>query len=283
MAKITDIDITSLLWQEGSAPSTPASTKWRLYFKTNGLFMKDDAGVETGPFAATVSSPSTHSVKIYNDGAQSITNNTSTAVNMANEEWDSDGYHFTSTANLTGTVAKTASSAALVGSSTLFTSELTVGQIISVPGTAAEKRVVTVITDNTHLTVGQAFANSASGQTAARTNAGIAVPSAALAGKYLFQYKAGFANVNTTGIRLAFLRKNTVGDDTTNIIGSRMNMSYISATLGADQLGSAIVDLAFGDFVELYVYQNSGGSLNSGTTLASGRADVNTLSAVFLG
>lgn len=52
MAKITDIDITSLLFQEGAAPSTPASTKWRAYFKTDGLYYKDDAGTETGPLAA---------------------------------------------------------------------------------------------------------------------------------------------------------------------------------------------------------------------------------------
>lgn len=55
MAKITDIDITSLLWQEGSAPSTPASTKWRLYFKTDGLYHKDDAGSEVGPIGGGTS------------------------------------------------------------------------------------------------------------------------------------------------------------------------------------------------------------------------------------
>lgn len=51
MATIDNIDLTSLLWQEGSAPSTPASTKWRLYFKSGGLYIKDDAGTETGPLS----------------------------------------------------------------------------------------------------------------------------------------------------------------------------------------------------------------------------------------
>jgi hypothetical protein len=37
---------------EGSAPSTPASTKWRVYFKTDGLYYIDDAGTEVGPLAA---------------------------------------------------------------------------------------------------------------------------------------------------------------------------------------------------------------------------------------
>ena len=52
MAKISDIDVPSLLFPEGSAPSTPASTKWRLYFKTTGLFHKDDAGAEVGPLVS---------------------------------------------------------------------------------------------------------------------------------------------------------------------------------------------------------------------------------------
>jgi hypothetical protein len=58
MAKISDVDVTSLLFQEGSAPATPAATKWRAYFKTSGLFYKDDAGTETGPLAASGALPS---------------------------------------------------------------------------------------------------------------------------------------------------------------------------------------------------------------------------------
>lgn len=49
MAKINEIDITSLTFQEGSAPTTPASTKWKIYTKTDGLYYIDDAGSETGP------------------------------------------------------------------------------------------------------------------------------------------------------------------------------------------------------------------------------------------
>jgi len=33
----------------GAAPSTPASGKWKAYFKSTGLFVVDDAGVEYGP------------------------------------------------------------------------------------------------------------------------------------------------------------------------------------------------------------------------------------------
>ncbi len=37
-------------WDEqGADPSNPASTKWKLYFKSNGLFYIDDLGTVTGP------------------------------------------------------------------------------------------------------------------------------------------------------------------------------------------------------------------------------------------
>lgn len=49
MAKISGIDIPELTFQEGSAPTTPASTKWKVYAKTDGLYFMDDAGTETGP------------------------------------------------------------------------------------------------------------------------------------------------------------------------------------------------------------------------------------------
>jgi hypothetical protein len=54
VAKINAIDITSLMFQEGSAPSTPASTKWKLYFKSTGLYIIDDAGAETLVASASV-------------------------------------------------------------------------------------------------------------------------------------------------------------------------------------------------------------------------------------
>jgi hypothetical protein len=39
-------------WDEqGSNPSTPAANKWKLYFKADGLYLIDDAGVVTGPLA----------------------------------------------------------------------------------------------------------------------------------------------------------------------------------------------------------------------------------------
>lgn len=52
MAKLSEITATEMLWQEGSAPATPAATKWKVYFKTDGIYVMDDAGNEVGPLAA---------------------------------------------------------------------------------------------------------------------------------------------------------------------------------------------------------------------------------------
>lgn len=110
---------------------------------------------------------------IYHSADQTMTSGSFLRSQFDSERYDTDNMHYTSAANLTGTVSKTASSTTVTGSSTLFTSELSVGQMISVPGTAAEPRVVTAIASDTSLTVQTAFANSASGQTAARLNNGI--------------------------------------------------------------------------------------------------------------
>jgi hypothetical protein len=113
------------------------------------------------------------------------TNQTVTDAMLAfdNELWDTNAFHFTSSANLTGTVAKTATSPNIVGTGTSFTTELSVNQVISIPGTAAEIGVVKTITDNTNLVLWQNMANSASGQTAARVNSAVAIP-AGKAGYY---------------------------------------------------------------------------------------------------
>ena len=48
MAKIDAIEIPKLLFDEGAAPSTPASTNVAVYAKSDGLmYSKDDAGTET--------------------------------------------------------------------------------------------------------------------------------------------------------------------------------------------------------------------------------------------
>lgn len=70
--------------------------------------------------------------------------------------------------NLTGTVAKAASTA-VTGTGTLFTQEIKVGQIIRIPGgTATEDRQVAAITSDTSITVSAAFTTTATGQVGQR-------------------------------------------------------------------------------------------------------------------
>ena len=94
MAAINAIDITSLLFQEGSAPSTPASTKWRVYFKTDGLYIIDDAGTETGPLGTGGAASATYiGAKVSNSGATALTASTMTVLSWDTETFDSDGFH----------------------------------------------------------------------------------------------------------------------------------------------------------------------------------------------
>lgn len=49
--KLSDAEIVSLLFDEqASNPATPAAGFWRLYLKSDGLYIIDDAGAVTGPF-----------------------------------------------------------------------------------------------------------------------------------------------------------------------------------------------------------------------------------------
>lgn len=195
--------------------------------------------------------PSRGGVLLRLSGDQSITTATPTVLSWGTEDQDSNAQHFTSTANLTGTVAKTASSASLVGTSTLFTSELAVGQVISVPGTAAEVRVVTAIADNTHLTVSGAFANSASGQTAARAAGPIVFRTAGL---YLVTLGILW-DTSATGNRTAEIRLN----GTTILAGQ----GPYAAAASQEQALSRLVKAAQWDYVEALVTQTSGGSINA--------------------
>lgn len=51
MTKASDNEYPSiLLAEQGAAPTTPAAGFWRAYAKSDGLYVVDDAGTETGPF-----------------------------------------------------------------------------------------------------------------------------------------------------------------------------------------------------------------------------------------
>ena len=211
--------------------------------------MPDDL-VSTGPsYRLAAVAPR---VRAYHASNTSVANNTWTPLDLDSESYDNDGQHFTSSANLTGTVSKTASSATLTGSGTAFTTELSVGQVISVPGGATEKRVVTAIASNTSLTVSANFANTASGQTAARVNSTLVCR---VAGVYVIGGAITWAS-NATGLREAAVYLN---DATFIGYEIRTPISGDKTTV----LVTAEYQLAAWDFVELRVRQNSGGALNA--------------------
>ncbi len=61
-------------FEEGTVPSTPTTAKWRLYFKTDGLYVVDDAGTETNiavPSALDISSLKTD--QLFLDAGSELT------------------------------------------------------------------------------------------------------------------------------------------------------------------------------------------------------------------
>ncbi len=182
-----------------------------------------------------------------------------TALGYDTEFFDTDAQHFTSSANLTGTVAKAASSATLTGTGTAFDTELSVGQVISVPGTAAERRVVTAIASATSLTVNRAFGNTASGQTAARVNDVAFVCRSA--GKYEGVARQRLSNV-AAGERQLQINKVASSDGTSTTIahgwgtGNGSYFQWVTAVLQT-------TILAEWDWLEVALYQDSGSNVTA--------------------
>jgi hypothetical protein len=201
-------------------------------------------------------------VRIYKSGStQTITGGgTHQSVTMDAEEFDDDGQHFTSAAAITGTVTKTSASTTLVGSSTAFTTDLSVGQIIDVPGTAVERRVITAIASNTSLTVNVAYGNSASGQTATRINSTITFLEA---GRYRLEGQMEWTVAAATGNRQASIWRNGV------TTGTRLGQNSVTSHATSNQrtqVVAGVCQMAQWDYVELSAYQDSG----SDRTLAVG-------------
>lgn len=91
MAKISEIEITKLLMDEGAAPSTPAATNVAIYAKADGLiYSKDDAGTET-----LMSSGSAAGVgnlwTMSKSASQTLTSNTLTQITFDVSQIDGGG------------------------------------------------------------------------------------------------------------------------------------------------------------------------------------------------
>lgn len=196
-------------------------------------------------------------VGVTHSAAQTIATGAPTLLQFDTNRFDVDAQHFTSSANLTGTVAKTAASTALVGTGTLFTSQLSVGQIIDVPGTAVETRVVTAIADDTHLTVAGNYANTAAGQTATRNNKGVV---ARTAGVYSVTANVEWANNNTNVRHIQVQKFNLTGTITTVAwaLDDAVNSGAAPFRMGV----AKAVKLAQWEFLVVTVTQGTGGNLN---------------------
>ncbi len=171
--------------------------------------------------------------------------------------FDTDHYHFMASTTIAGTVTKAAGSPNIVGSGTSFTTALSVNQAIDIPGGGGtETCIIKAITDNTHLEVWAQTqpAFSASGQTLTPNPSCFAVP-VGFAGYYQLglndDWRPGAGaqregNVKKNG--LSFIRGATYARTTSGEI------SYTG--------GPWTVILNEGDFLQNFVYQDSGGTLN---------------------
>lgn len=197
------------------------------------------------------------SCRAINNGTQNVASGTAfVEVGFDTDIHDDADYHCTSSANLTGTVAKTNGSATLTGTGTNFTGELVVGQVIDVPGTATERRVVIAIASATSLTVNSNFANTASGQTATRVNSQFV---AVTAGTYLF---GGFVKheANASGTQ----RVNTLLLNGSEISGTESTAAPSAGHDVAFATQRCVRKLSQWDRVSLGVYQDSGGTRTIG-------------------
>lgn len=215
-----------------------------------------DTHLAADPFGDHATGPR---VRAYHDANQSINNATQTVLLLNSDDLDTDNMHYTSSANLTGTVAKTNGSATLTGTGTAFTSELSVGQLINVPGVAAEVRVVTAIASDTSLTVDAAFANSASGQTANRYNSGIVVRTAGL---YAVGAGVRYA-ADADGYRMQFIRHRRGATSTFYTTNRAMAAPATSQT---DTITVTIVQCQQWDWFEINVEHTAGAALNVETS-----------------
>jgi hypothetical protein len=220
-------------------------------------------GWEQQPRMGAVTVPA---VSIASSGAQGIATGVPSVIGWDTELFDTDGMHDPRFATLTGTIAKTAGQNNLVGTGTLFTTELSVGDPIRVGG---EVNVVASITSNTAATVRSNWSTTASGQTYTRDNTLVQIKTP---GVYRLSASIDFSNSSISGTnRRLYLRVNGVIVAKDSRIPHTTDYTYLQVNKD--------IRLAAGDIVDIQAYQDSGGSL---TVINDGSASP-FLNATWLG
>ncbi len=252
----TAIDFLGALLRGFSGAAFPASpstndnffhTTFHRWFMWNGTFWLPQGGsgfygwYGGGTFASVAT------------GA-AVTAALSTTTKQSDTPVETAPFHFTSAANLTGTVSKTSGSKNITGSGTLFTTELSVGQVIAIPGTTTQYFVVATITDNTHLTVRTNANNTASGQTAARKNDVLVCPTGG-AGYWRIMVSVGSSAASGTGSQEVWFLKGTDGITMTLYSGSGGQDSSASNTL---LTGETEILLADYDMIQIQYVNRTG-------------------------
>jgi hypothetical protein len=90
-------------------------------------------------------------------------------------------------------------------------------------------------------------------------NSRITVP---CAGTFLVSAAVQFV-ANATGVRAIQIRKNAAGSNAGGTSVAQWNTGLASTTAGTTALGCKDIVLASGDYLEAFVYQNSGGALST--------------------
>jgi hypothetical protein len=83
MTKASDNPFPSVLFDElGADPSTPGAGDWRVYAKSDGLYLIDDGGTVTGPFVTKATMPAELGVACTDESTAIATTGTKVTFRM---------------------------------------------------------------------------------------------------------------------------------------------------------------------------------------------------------
>lgn len=94
MTKASEAELATLLFDEqASDPAAPGSGFWRVYFKSDGIYIIDDAGTVVGPLSTGGGGGAGGALRAYLSANQAIADNTVTTVvfDTIQREDDADG------------------------------------------------------------------------------------------------------------------------------------------------------------------------------------------------